>query len=123
MILRGSLVVALALTLSGCFGPLRVIDKPGLRGTVIVVGGRPIAGASVCELSGSEEKVQPGDRCVATDAQGKFDIPTLSRIHWQFFMDYFPSQGRFLVAAPGYKTKLVKPIHGAPWVIVLDKSH
>ncbi len=99
---------AFSLCLVACV-PMKIIDDPGLTGTVIdLQTNKPISGAKVCELH-EDPKTIKIDRCAVSDSQGTFAIETIQHRQWIFIMvEFFPQPGMFLVSANGYKDQEIK---------------
>jgi hypothetical protein len=93
-----------AVVLAGCM-PARLLESPGVTGTVVEAdGARPVPGATVrlvVKFTGSGKGTS--EHSTTTDASGSFSIAPQKV--WSVLIagaDYFPRQDTLEVMAPGY---------------------
>lgn len=100
--IRKIIPFALLPLLSACI-PMPIQQKPGVRGQVTnIISHKPIPNARVC-IHEAEE------RCVFSDAEGKFDLRPISKDRWQFILiePLGVLEGRFTVEADGYERQSI----------------
>jgi carboxypeptidase family protein len=112
-----------AVLLAACM-PARLLESPGVTGTVVEAdGARPVPGATVrlvVKFTGSGKGTS--EHSTTTDASGSFSIPPQKV--WGILIagaDYFPLQDTLEVIAPGYgggKTTVRWSVTGRPSVSV-----